>query len=57
MVNCGPLACGIDTASCQDTIKEMDAWTAWKAADGARFVMSMPSKPSKDATCVIASDI
>ena len=32
MVNCGPLACGSDTASCQDTIKEMTAETAMSVA-------------------------
>lgn len=41
MVNCGPLACGSDTDSCLDTIKEMTAETAMSVAQGASFVLSM----------------
>ena len=40
MVNCGPLACGSDTASCKDAIKEMTSETAMSVAQGASFVMS-----------------
>ncbi len=40
MVNCGPLACGSDTASCHDTVNEMTEETAMSVAQGASFVMS-----------------
>jgi hypothetical protein len=52
MVNCGPLACGVDSASCQDTNKEMTAETAMSVAQGASFVMSFATAGASSSITV-----